>query len=88
MQILAFVFLFGGPLIGIYIYFAYPDPPLPDVFTKGERLLAAGISAGVGVLMFLGSMITANIIALMLQLERNTKVTALLLQKFFGRDLT
>lgn len=85
MQILAFLFLFGGLLIALYIYFAYPDPPLPDVFSKSERLLSAGISTGIGVLMFLASMITANIISLTLQIERNTKVTTLLLQKLLDK---
>ncbi len=85
MQILAVVFLLGGIFMAFYIYFAYPDPPLPDVFTKNERLTAAGISTGIGILMFLGSMITANIIALMLQIERNTKVTTLLLQKLLDK---
>lgn len=85
MQILAFVFLLGGVLLAFYIYFAYPDPPLPAVFTKDERLLSAGISIGSGIAMFLGSMITANIVALMLQIERNTRVTTLLLQKLFDK---
>ena len=87
MQILAFVFLFGGALIALYLYFAYPDPPLPAVFTKGERLLSAGISVGSGIALFLGSMITANIVALMLRIERNTRVTTLLLQKLFDKGM-
>ena len=36
-------------------------------------------------MMFLASMITANIIALMLQIERNTKVATLLLQKLLDQ---
>jgi len=86
MQALAYLFLFGGFLLGIYIYFVYPDPPLPEVFTKGERLTAAVISSVVGAIMFLASMIASNIIALTLQTERNTKITTILLQKLIEKD--
>jgi len=55
------------------------------MFSKSERLFSAGISTGIGVLMFLASMITANIISLTLQIERNTKVTTLLLQKLLDK---
>jgi predicted Zn finger-like uncharacterized protein len=86
MQAVAYLFLFGGFLLGVYIYFVYPDPPLPEVFTKGERLTSAVISSVVGAIMFLASMITSNIIALMLQIERNTKITTILFQKLIEKD--
>jgi predicted Zn finger-like uncharacterized protein len=86
MQVLGFVFFVGGFLLGIYIYFVLPDPNPPDVLTSTQRMTYAGISVGVGFLLSLASIIVSNIIALTLEIERNTKVTTLLLQRFLSKD--
>jgi hypothetical protein len=58
------------------------DPRPPEIpFTLEQRWTYAGISAGVGLLLSLASIITSNIIALTLEIERNTKISTLLLQK-------
>lgn len=85
MQVLGFIFLIGGCLIGVYIYFV-PEPKPPEVFTSSQRMTYAGISTGVGFLLWLACIVVSNIIALTLEIERNTKVTALLLQKFISKQ--
>ena len=86
MQVLGFVFFVGGFLLGIYIFFVLPEPEPPDVLTSGQRMTYAGISIGVGFLLSLASIIVSNIIALALEIERNTKVTTLLLQRFLSKE--
>lgn len=86
MQWLAFLCLIGGILGGVYIYFVLPDPPAPEpMFTGSQRMTYAGISAGIGFLLSLASLIVSNIIALTLEIERNTKVTMLLMQRFLSK---
>jgi len=87
MQILGFIFLVGGFLIGTYIRFVMRNPLLPvPPITITQRWTYFGISAGTGLLLFLACIVTSNIIALALEIERNTKVTTLLLQKIVGKD--
>jgi len=85
MQWLGFVFLAGGILLGVYIYYVLPAPELPKVLTDAQRMTYAGISAGVGFLLSLACIIVSNIIALTLEIERNTKVTALLMQRLISK---
>jgi predicted Zn finger-like uncharacterized protein len=80
MQVLGFVFLIGGLLVGVYIYTVIPGIP------SGQRLPLAGLAAAAGFLLSLASIIVSNIIALTLQIERNTKVTTILLQKLFEKE--
>jgi predicted Zn finger-like uncharacterized protein len=86
MQILGFLFFAGGILSGVYILFVLPAPLPPEVLTWGERMTYAGISVGVGFLFSLGCIIVSNIIALTLEIERNTKVTALLMQRLISKQ--
>ncbi len=86
MQILGFIFLAGGFLIGVYIYFVIPDPRPPEVLTPSQRMTYAGFSAGAGFLLWLACIVVSNIIALMLEIERNSKVTALLVQKLISNQ--
>ncbi|GAK58081.1 hypothetical protein U27_05054 [Candidatus Vecturithrix granuli] len=86
MQWLGFVFLAGGILLGVYIYYVMPAPALPKVLTDTQRMTYAGISAGVGFLLSLACIIVSNIIALTLEVERNTKVTALLIQRLISKQ--
>ncbi len=80
MQILGFVFLIGGILFGAYFY------SHPKIFVPQERWTYIGISGGVGALFSLACIIVSNIIVLTLQIEQNTKVAALLLQKLLEKD--
>ena len=81
LQILGFVFLVSGVLAGAYLYFGLPNPRPSVVFTATQRLTYAGISTGVGFLLWLACIVVSNIIAVALEIERNTKVGMLLLQK-------
>lgn len=85
MQILGFVFFAGGILIGIYIYFVLPDPLPPKILTSGQRITYAVTSVVIGFLLSLASIIVSNIIALTLEIERNTKVTTLLVQRLISK---
>ena len=85
MQWLGFAFLAGGILLGVYIYFVLPDPPLPEVLTDTQRMTYAGISAGVGFLLSLACIIVSNIIALTLEIERNTRITTLMIQRLISK---
>lgn len=87
MQILGFLFLVGGLLLGVYLRFVMknPLPPTPPI-TLAQRWTYFGISAGVGLLLSLASIITSNIIALTLEIERNTKISTLLLQKLVEKE--
>lgn len=84
MQWLGFLFFAGGILAGVYFYFVMPDPS-PRVFTNAQRMTYAGISAGIGFLMSLACIIVSNIIALTLEIERNTRITALLVQRLISK---
>ncbi|MBD3308494.1 hypothetical protein GF339_18860 [candidate division KSB3 bacterium] len=86
MQVLGFVFLIGGILIAAYIYFVIPNPEPPEVFTSQQRLTYAGMALGTGFLLSLASIIVSNIISLNLEIERNTKVTALLIQRLLSKQ--
>lgn len=81
MQIVGYAFFVGGILYGTYLIFAAPNPEPPALFPMQQRLMYAGVSTGVGFLFFLASLITSNIIALTLEIERNTKITTILLHK-------
>ena len=81
MQWLGFVFGVGGFFVALYIYFVIPSPAPPAVFTSTQRMTYAGVSVGVGFLLFLACIVVSNIIALTLEIERNTKITALLVQR-------
>ena len=72
-------------LLGVYIYFVLPDPPLPEVLTDTQRMTYAGISAGVGFLLSLACIIVSNIIALTLEIERNTRITTLMIQRLISK---
>ncbi len=85
MQALGFLFFAGGMLTGIYIYFVLPDPAPPEVLSSATRLTYAGISVAAGFLLSLACIIVSNIIALTLQIERNTKVTSLLVQRLISK---
>jgi len=84
MQWLGFLFFAAGILGGVYLYFIMPDPT-PRVFTSTQRMTYAGISAGIGFLLSLACIIVSNIIALTLEIERNTRITALLVQRFISK---
>ena len=86
MQLLGFIFLVSGFLLGVYIYFVLPDPEPPEVLTSTQRMTYAGVSLGAGFLLSLACIIVSNIIALTLEIERNTKVMALLLQRFISKE--
>jgi predicted Zn finger-like uncharacterized protein len=87
MKFLGSIFLVGGFLLGIYIRFVMKDPSLPEIpLTTDQRWTYAGIAFGVGILLSLASIITSNIIALTLEIERNTKITTLLLQKLVEKE--
>ncbi len=87
MQILGFVFLGGGILTGAYIRFVMNDPQLPEIpLTVAQRWTYAGISVGVGFLLFIASIVVSNIIVLTLDIEQNTKITTLLLQKLVEKE--
>lgn len=87
MQILGFIFFVGGILLGVYLRFVMknPLPPTPPI-TLAQRWTYFGISAGGGLLLSLASIITSNIIALTLEIERNTKISSILLQKLVERE--
>jgi len=86
MKILGFVFLIGGVLLGVYIYAILPDPRPSEVITASQRMTYAGISIGTGLLLWLACIVVSNIIALTLEIERNTKVSMLLLQKLVEKE--
>lgn len=86
MQILGFVFAAGGVLVAFYIYFAMEGPPPPDIITPAERLNYSIIAVISGILASLVSLVVSNIISLNLQIERNTKLTALLLQRLISKS--
>ena len=86
MQVLGFLFLAGGIVVGFYIYFALPAPPPPKVLTEPQRLNYAIISGVIGILASLISLIVGNIISLNLEIERNTRITALLLQRLISKN--
>ena len=86
MQILGFLFLAGGVLTALYIYFALEGPPPPDIITPAERFHYSMIAAVSGILASLISLVVSNIISLNLQIERNTKLTALLLQRLISKS--
>lgn len=76
-------------LIGIVtaaiIYFVRPAEVTPDTWTDPQRMryaLAALIAGGLASLVCL---ITSNVISLNLEIERNTRTTALLLQRLIAR---
>ncbi|MCP4399424.1 MAG: hypothetical protein GY801_19255 [bacterium] len=86
MQVLGFIFMTGGLLIGLYIYFAFEGPPPPDIITPNERFNYSIIAVVSGIIASLISLVVGNIISLNLQIERNTKLTALLLQRLISRS--
>ena len=86
MQWLGFVFLAGGILLGVYLYYVLPAPEPPKVLTDAQRMTYAGISVGIGFLLSLVCIIVSNIIALTLEIERNTRVTALLIQRLISKQ--
>lgn len=86
MQWLGFVFLAGGILLGVYIHFGLPDPEPPKFLTDTQRMTYAGISAGIGFLLSLACIIVSNIIALTLEIERSTRVTALLIHRLISKQ--
>ncbi len=86
MQIVGFLFLAGGILIAVYIYWTPPDPEAITRLTLAQRRLYTGLSLGSGFLLSLACIIVSNIIALTLEIERNTKVTALLLQRLISKQ--
>ena len=79
----------AATLIGIVtaaiIYFVRPTEVTPDTWTDPQRMryaLAALIAGGMASLVCL---ITSNVISLNLEIERNTRTTALLLQRLIAR---
>jgi di/tricarboxylate transporter len=85
MQIVGFVLLVGGILTGFYIRFIMRDSPALTLIPS-QRWAFAGLAAGIGGLLFLACIVVSNIIALTLQIEQNTKVTTLLLQKLVEKS--
>lgn len=81
LKIVGFVFLVGGILLGAYIYFAAPNPKPPAIITTAQRFMYAGISSGVGFLLFLFSLATSNLVTATIFIERNTRTTMILLHK-------
>jgi hypothetical protein len=55
------------------------------MYTTTQRWTFAGISAGIGILFSLASFVTSNIIVAALEIERNTRMTVILLQKLFNK---
>lgn len=86
MQVLGFILLAGGIVVGFYMYFALPAPLPPKVLTEPQRLNYAIISGVIGILASLISLIVGNIIALNLEIERNTRITVLLLQRLISKN--
>jgi predicted Zn finger-like uncharacterized protein len=87
IQILGYIFLAGGVLTGVYLRFVLGDPKPPNIpLTLGQRWAYAGISAVIGGLLFFACIVVSNIIALTLQIEQNTKITTLLLQKLVEKE--
>ena len=86
MQILGFIFAAGGILVALYIYFALESPPPPEGITPGERFNYSIIAFISGIIASLISLVVSNIISLNLQIERNTKLTTLLLHRLISKN--
>ncbi|PID58793.1 hypothetical protein CSB45_01990 [candidate division KSB3 bacterium] len=86
MKVLGFLFAAGGVLLAFYIYFAMAGPPPPNILMPEDRLNYSIIAVISGILASLISLVVGNIISLNLQIERNTKLTALLLQRLISKS--
>jgi predicted Zn finger-like uncharacterized protein len=86
MKLFGYLFLAAGVFLAIYLRFILSDPPPPEIYTTTQRWTFAGISAGIGLLLSLASFITSNIIAAALEIERNTRLTVILLQKLLNKE--
>jgi len=83
-QFLGAIFLLIGIFTAAYIAFIFESAP-PLILTSEEQRLYAVAAFGIGLLLFLGCIVTSNLIALNLAIERHTNVTNLLLQRLLAK---
>ena len=85
MKVLGFLALSGGVLAAGYIFFVIPPPATAEMMTDAERVRYTIAAIAAGGLTSLICFIVSNIIALNLEIERNTKFTFLLLQRLISK---
>ena len=85
MQIFGSLLMMVGIIAAIAIFTVRPEIPTAETWTDAERLRYAIAALVSGVLSSLVFIISSNVIALNLEIERNTRTTALLLQRLLSR---
>ncbi len=74
-----------GVVVAGAIYFVRPEVTTPETWTDPERMRYAVLTLIAGTLASLTCLIASNVISLNLEIERNTRTTALLLQRLLSR---
>lgn len=85
LQGISFVALLLGVIVAGAIYFVRPTEVTPETWTDPQRMRYALLTLIAGALVSLICLITGNVISLNLEIERNTRTTALLLQRLLSR---
>ena len=85
MQVFGSLLMMVGIIAAIAIFTVRPEIPTAETWTDAERLRYAIAALVSGVLSSLVFIISSNVIALNLEIERNTRTTALLLQRLLSR---
>jgi len=81
LQVLGFLFAVTGIFVGLYLVFVLPPPTSPEMLSEAQQSNYAILSVIMGFLASLVCLVVSNLIALNLDIERNTRITALLLQR-------
>jgi len=85
LQGISFLAMLVGMIVAGAIYFVRPTEVTPETWTDPQRMRYALVTLTIGILSSLVCLITSNVISLNLEIERNTRTTALLLQRLISR---
>ncbi len=81
LQAMGFLLFAAGIIVAIYYKYVIPAPTSPEMLSEAQQTHYAIISVIGGSLASLVCLVVSNLITLNLETERNTRITALLLQR-------